>query len=93
LKTVSPGPDLSLDRSILAECRLDCELRARLCPAGCPRYDFLLEATEDLTVGFRPKMIERLAEAEKGGRFRPLIPLSEADMTRPGYKMYTAHPQ
>jgi hypothetical protein len=47
----------------------------------------------------RPSRAERagcstsLAEAEKGGRFRPLIPLSEVDTTRTGYKEYTAHPQ
>jgi hypothetical protein len=38
-------------------------------------------------------MLDTLAEAEKGGRFRPLIPLSEVDTTRTGYKEYTAHPQ
>jgi hypothetical protein len=38
-------------------------------------------------------MLDSLAEAEKGGRFRRLIPLSEVDTTRTGYKEYTAHPQ
>ena len=55
--------------------------------------DLFLEAMEDMTVGFRPKMIESLAEAEKGGRFRPLIPLREVDTTHTGYKQYTVHPQ
>jgi hypothetical protein len=52
-----------------------------------------LEAMEDMTVGSRPKLLDFLAEAEKGGHFRRLIPLSEIDMTRSGYKEYTAHPQ
>jgi hypothetical protein len=38
-------------------------------------------------------MLDSLAEAEKGGRFRPLIPLSEVDTTRTGYKQYMVHPQ
>jgi len=49
---------------------------------------------EEMTLGFRPKLIEVLAEAQKGGRFRPLIPLSEIDTTRTGYKQYRGvHPQ
>ena len=77
MKPVLPGLDLSLDRSILAECCLDCELCARLCSRSALDMTSWLEATEDLTVGFRPKMVDCLAEAEKGGRFRRLIPLSE----------------
>jgi len=38
-------------------------------------------------------MLDSLAEAEEGGRFRRLIPLSEIDTTRTGYKQYTVHPQ
>ena len=53
-----------------------------------------LEAMEDTTVGFRPKLLDFLAEAEKGGRFTRLIPLSETDMTRSGYKQHGgARPQ
>jgi hypothetical protein len=52
-----------------------------------------LEAMEDMTAGARPKLLDFLAEAEKGGRFRRLIPLSEIDPTRTGYKLYTVHPQ
>ena len=33
------------------------------------------------------------AEAEKGGRFRGLIPLSEVDTTRVGHWQNTVHPQ
>ena len=47
---------------------------------------------EDMTVRIMPKMLDSLAEAEKGGRFRRLIPLSEIDTTRTGYKQYTVHP-
>ena len=87
------GIDLSVDPPILAKPCIDCEFCARLCPTGALDMTLFLEAMEDMTVGFRPKMIECLAEAEKGGRFRPLIPLSEVDTTRTGYKEYTAHPQ
>ena len=87
------GVDLSVDPPVLAKPCIDCEFCARLCPTGALDMTLFLEAMEDMTVGFRPKMIECLAEAEKGGRFRPLIPLSEVDTTRTGYKEYTAHPQ
>ena len=87
------GVDLSVDPPILAKPCIDCEFCARLCPTGALDMTLFLEAMEDMTVGFRPKMIERLAEAEKGGRFRPLIPLSEVDTTHTGYQQYTVHPQ
>ena len=87
------GMDLSVDPPVLAKPCIDCEFCARLCPTGALDMTLFLEAMEDMTVGFRPKMIECLVEAEKGGRFRPLIPLSEVDTTRTGYKQYMVHPQ
>jgi hypothetical protein len=47
-----------------------------------------LKAMEDMTARAKPKVLDFLAEAEKGGRFRRLIPLSEVDMTCTGYKQY-----
>ena len=87
------GMDLSVDPPILAKPCLDCEFCARLCPTGALDMTTWSEAMEDMTVGFRPMMLDALAEAEKGGRFRRLIPLSEIDTTRTGYKQYTVHPQ
>ena len=52
-----------------------------------------LEAMEDMTVGSANMMPDLLAEAEKGGHFRRLIPLSEIDTTRTGYKQHMVHPQ
>jgi NAD-dependent dihydropyrimidine dehydrogenase PreA subunit len=85
------GMDLSLDPPILAKPCLDCEFCARLCPTGALDMTPWLEAMEDTTI--TQKLLDTLAEAEKGGRFRRLIPLSEIDMTHTGYKQYLVHPQ
>jgi ferredoxin len=87
------GMDLSVDPPVLAKPCLDCEFCARLCPTGALDMTPWLEAMEDMTLGSRPKLLDFLAEAEKGGRFRRLIPLSEVETARTGYKLYTVHPQ
>jgi len=38
-------------------------------------------------------MLDSLAEAEEGGRFRRLIPLSEIGTTRIGHTQNMVHPQ
>ena len=38
-------------------------------------------------------MLDFLAEAEEGGRFGLLIPLSEVETTRIGHKQEMVHPQ
>jgi ferredoxin len=85
------GMDLSVDPPILAKPCLDCEFCARLCPTGALDMTTWLEAMDDTTL--TQKLLDTLADAEKGGRFRPLMPLSEIDMTRSGYKQYMVHPQ
>ena len=85
------GMDLSVDPPILAKPCLDCEFCARLCPTGALDMTAWLEAMDDTTL--TQKLLDTLADAEKGGRFRPLMSLSEIDMTRSGYKQYMAHPQ
>jgi ferredoxin len=87
------GMDLSVDPPVFAKPCLDCEFCARLCPTGALDMTLFVKAMEDMTIGFRPMMVDCLAEAEKGGRFRPLIPLDEVDTTQTGYKQYTVHPQ
>jgi hypothetical protein len=57
-------------------------------------YPFLypwLKAMDDTTL--TQKLLDTRAEAEKGGRFRPLIPLGETDTSHTGYKQHTVHPQ
>jgi Fe-S-cluster-containing hydrogenase component 2 len=87
------GIDLSVDPPVVAEPCIDCEYCARLCPTGAIDMTAFLEAMEEMTLAFRPKLIEVLTEAEKGGRFRPLIPLNEIDTSQTGYKVYVDHPQ
>jgi flavodoxin/formate hydrogenlyase subunit 6/NADH:ubiquinone oxidoreductase subunit I len=87
------GMDLSLDPPVLAQPCIDCEFCARLCPTGALDMTPWLEAMEDMTVRNSYRMLDALEQAEKGGRFRRLIPLSEIDTTRTGYKQYTVHPQ
>ena len=45
-----------------------------------------------MTVGFA-QMLDRLAEAEKGGLFGRLMPLSEIDTIRLGHNRSMVHPQ
>jgi flavodoxin/NAD-dependent dihydropyrimidine dehydrogenase PreA subunit len=87
------GMDLSVDPPVLAKPCIDCEFCARLCPTGALDMTPWLEAMEDMTVGAMPRMLGSLEQAEKGGQFRRLIPLSEIDTTRTGYKQYMVHPQ
>jgi flavodoxin/NAD-dependent dihydropyrimidine dehydrogenase PreA subunit len=87
------GLDLSLDPPVLADNCIDCEFCARLCPTGALDMLPWLEAMEEMTVSFMPRMLESLEKAETEGQFRRLIPLSEIDTTRTGYRQYTAHPQ
>jgi hypothetical protein len=46
---------------------------------------------EAVTGPFRPMILESLAEAEKEGRFRQLIPPCEVDTTQTGYKQYLVY--
>jgi hypothetical protein len=46
-----------------------------------------------MTVGFARMMLDRLAEAEKGGHFGRLIPVSAIDTTRIGCERAMVHPQ
>ena len=85
--------DLSVEPPILAEPYIDCEFCARLCPTGALDMTTWSEAMENTTPAFTQRLLDCLAEAEKAGRFRRLIPLSEIDPTRTGYKLYTVHPQ
>jgi ferredoxin len=85
------GMDLSVDPPILAKPCLDCEFCARLCPTGALDMTPWLEAMDDPTI--TQKLLDTLVEAEKEGRFRMLIPLSEIDMTCTGYRQYVVHPQ
>jgi ferredoxin len=87
------GMDLSVDPPILAKPCLDCEFCARLCPTGALDMTPWIKDHEDMTARFMREMPDLLAEAEKGGHFRRLIPLSEVDTTRTGYKQYLVHPQ
>jgi ferredoxin len=87
------GMDLSVDPPTLAKPCLDCEFCARLCPTGALDMTTWLEAMEDMTARLAHLIPDRLTEAEKGGRFRRLIPLSEVDTARTGYKQYSVHPQ
>jgi formate hydrogenlyase subunit 6/NADH:ubiquinone oxidoreductase subunit I len=87
------GVDLSVDPPILAKPCLDCEFCARLCPTGALDMTPWLEAMEDMTTRLLHMIPDRLTEAEEGGRFRRLIPLSEIETARTGYKLYTDHPQ
>jgi hypothetical protein len=46
-----------------------------------------------MVIMVRHMMPDLLGEAEKGGHFRRLIPLSAVDTTRTGYKRDMVHPQ
>ena len=84
---------LSVDPPVLAEPCIDCEFCCRLCPTGALDMTAWLEAMEDMTVGAIPKMLDALDKAEQEGRFRRLLPSSEVDTTRTGFRQYRAHPQ
>lgn len=85
------GIDLSVDPPILAKPCIDCEFCAQRCPTSALDMTPWLEAMEAVTGPFRPMILESLAEAEKEGRFRQLIPPSEVDTTQTGYKQYLAY--
>jgi len=87
------GMDLSVDPPILAKPCLDCEFCARLCPTGAIDMTAWSESMENTTPAFTDRLLWCLEEAEKAGRFRRLIPLSEIDPERTGYRIYTSHPQ
>ena len=87
------GMDLSLDPPILAKPCLDCEFCARLCPTGALDMTPWLEAMDEMTTRLAHMIPDGVAQAEKGGRFRRLIPLCEVETARTGYKIYTDHPQ
>jgi flavodoxin/NAD-dependent dihydropyrimidine dehydrogenase PreA subunit len=87
------GIDLSVDPPLIAQPCVDCEFCARICPTGALDMLSWLQAMEEMTVGFMPKMMESLNKAEAEGKFRRLIPMSEVDLSHTGYRQYTNHPQ
>jgi len=88
------GIDLSVDPPVLLNPCIKCCFCMFICPTGALDIDDWLEyAAPKIRETVPNVFVPALAQAEKEGRFRRIVPIEKIDYNTPLYKKYTKHPR